>query len=145
MCTLPVSYIFDFRTCQFMCYRHVHEANQFADFSFAMSTSNLWKHLTNEHLEQWITFCNDLKIEITAQVVLPAVKKFHQEPIDIPLKSKCPEDLKEAFVEAIPWFIVGDNQVCAYFIISIKFNIGLGHHCCWVRKIFLLLCEVRYS
>jgi hypothetical protein len=57
-------------------------------------------------LEQWVTSCDDLKIEITAQAAIPAVKKFHQEPVDTPLESECPEYLKEAFVEAILEFII---------------------------------------
>jgi len=48
---------------------------------------------------------------------------------DTPLQSECPEYFKEAFVEVILEFIVGDDQVCAYFLISIKINIGLGYQC----------------
>jgi hypothetical protein len=101
-----------------MCYRHIHESNlshTVADFSLVMGTSNLRKHLYNEHLEQWVTSCDDLKIEITAQAAIPAVKKFHQEPVNTPLESEHPEYSKEAFVEAIHEFIVGDDQVCAFF------------------------------
>jgi hypothetical protein len=116
-----------------MCYRHIHESNPshtVADFSLVTGTSNLRKHLYNEHLEQWVTSCDDLKIEITAQAAIPAVKKFRQEPVDTPLESERPEYSKEAFVEAILEFIVGDDQVCAYFPISIKINISLGYQCC---------------
>jgi hypothetical protein len=52
-------------------------------------------------LEKWVTSCDDLKIEITAQAAIPAVKKFCQEPVDTPLESECPEYSKKAFVEAI--------------------------------------------
>jgi hypothetical protein len=132
MCTLRVSYIFDFLTFQFTCYRHVHESNPshtVADFALTTGTSNLRKHLYNEHLEQWVTSCDDLKIEITAQAALPFVKKFRQEPAETPLESEHPEYSKEAFVEAILEFIVGDDQVCAYFLIFIKINISLGSQC----------------
>jgi len=60
-------------------------------------------------------------------VALPFVKKFRQEPADPHLESEHPEYLKEAFVEAILEFIVGDDQVCAYFLLSIKINISLGY------------------
>jgi len=80
-------------------------------------------------LEQWVTSCDNLGIEITAQVALPFVKKICQEPADTPLESECPKYSKEAFVEAILEFIVGDDQVCAYFLISIKINISLGYQC----------------
>ena len=131
MYTLPVSYILDFLTCQFSCFRHVHVSNpshRVAGFSLAMGTSNLQKHLYNEHLEQWVTSCDDLKIEITAQAALPFVKKFHQEPAETPLESELPQysKKKEAFVEAILEFIVGDDQVCAFFLLFIKINISLG-------------------
>ena len=132
MCTLPVSYIFDFLAFQFTCYRHVHESNldhTVADFSLETSTSNLRKHLYNEHLDQWVTSCDNLGIEITTQAALPFVKKFRQEPADTPLESERPKYTKEAFVEAILEFIVGDDQVCAYFLISIKINISLGYQC----------------
>jgi len=111
MCTLPVSYIFDFLACQFTCYRHIHESNPdhtVSDFSLATSTSNLRKHLYNEHLEQWVTSCDNLGIEITAQAALPFVKKFLQEPADTPLESERPKYSKEAFVENI--VLAGDQH-----------------------------------
>jgi hypothetical protein len=132
MCTLPVSNIFDFLTCQFTCYRHVHESNPshtVADFSLTTGTSNLRKHLYNDHLEQWVSSCDSLGVKITAQAALPFVKKFRQEPADTPLESEHPPYSKEAFVEAILEFIVGDDQVCAYLLISIKIDISSGHQC----------------
>jgi len=47
-----------------------------------------------------------------------------------PLESECPKYSKEAFVEAILEFIVGDDQVCAYFLISGKINLSPGYQCC---------------
>ena len=99
-----------------------------------MGTSNLRKHLYNDHLEQWVTACDDLEIEITAQAAIPFVKKFRQEPADTPLESEHPEYTKEAFVEAMIEFIVGDDQVCPDFLIYVKINISLGYQCYWVSK-----------
>jgi len=116
-----------------MCYRHIHKSDPayaVSAFSLVTGTTNLRKHLYNEHLEQWVTTCDDLKIEITAQAAIPAVKQFRQEPVDTPLESERPEYSKEAFVEAILEFIVGDDQVSAYFLISSKINVGLGYQCC---------------
>jgi hypothetical protein len=116
-----------------MCYRHVHESNpshEVATFSLITDTSNLQKHLYNEHLEQWVTSCDSSNIEITAQAALPAVKQSCQESVDAPLESECPEYSKEAFAEAILEFIIGDDQVCAYFLIFSKTNISLGYQCC---------------
>ena len=76
------------------------------------STSNLRKHLYSDHIEEWVTACDDLKIKIIAKAALPAVHKFHDEPGVTPLESERQEYTKEAFVEAILEFIVGDDQVC---------------------------------
>jgi hypothetical protein len=80
------------------------------------STSNLRKHLYSEHIEEWVTGCDDLKIKITAEAALPAVCKFRAEPEPTSLEAEHQEYTKEAFVEAILEFIVGDDQVC--FILS---------------------------
>ena len=116
-----------------MYYRHIHESkptHTISTFSRTTGTSNLRKHLYNDHLEQWVTSCDDLKIEITAKAAIPLVKSFCQEPADTPLESECPKYSKEAFVEAILEFIVGDDQVCAYFLISGKINVSPGYQCC---------------
>jgi hypothetical protein len=73
------------------------------------------KHLYNEHLEQWVTSCDELDIKITAQAAIPAVKAFRQEPVNTPLESKRPKYSKDTFVEAILEFIIGDDQVCPHF------------------------------
>ena len=121
MCPLSVSYFFSLLICQFMCLRQLHESNSslvVASFSSTTSTSNLRKHLYNEHLEQWVTSCDALEINITAQAAFPAIKAFRQEPDDTLLESKRPKYSKDTFVEAILEFIVGDDQVCAFFLIS---------------------------
>jgi hypothetical protein len=121
VCPLPVSYFFPLLISQFMCFRQLHKSNPslpVASFGSTTSTSNLRKHLYNEHLEQWVTSCDTLDIKITAQAAIPAVKAFRQEPVDTDLESKRPKYSKETFVEAIVEFIVGDDQVCAYFLIS---------------------------
>jgi hypothetical protein len=57
-----------------------------------------------------------LKIKITAEAALPAVRKFRAEPEPTSLEAERQEYTKESFVEAILEFIVGDDQVC--FILS---------------------------
>ena len=76
------------------------------------------KHLFTDHIEQWVSICDDLKIPITAAGALPSVRKFRNEPADAstPLESECPEYSKAAFVDALVEFIVGDDQVCVYFM-----------------------------
>ncbi|KAF8222996.1 hypothetical protein L208DRAFT_1319304, partial [Tricholoma matsutake] len=75
----------------------------------------------------WVTGCDDLKIKITAQAALPAVHKFHAEPEPTSLEVERQEYTKEAFVEAILEFIVGDDQ--SINIVELP----------RLRKIFLLL------
>ncbi|KAF8238196.1 hypothetical protein L208DRAFT_1044510, partial [Tricholoma matsutake] len=79
------------------------------------------------HIEEWVTGCNNLKIKITAEAALPAVHKFHAEPEHTSLEVEHQEYTKEAFVEAILKFIVGDDQ---------SINIVESPR---LRKIFLLL------
>ena len=66
----------------------------------------------SEHIAEWVTGCNDLNIKITAQAALPAVHEFRNEPEPTSLEGEHQEYTKEAFVEAILEFIVGDDQVC---------------------------------
>jgi hypothetical protein len=68
--------------------------------------------LYSEHIAEWVTGRDDLKIKITAQAALPAVHEFRDEPEPTSLEAECQEYTKEAFVEAILEFIVGDDQVC---------------------------------
>ncbi|KAF8231498.1 hypothetical protein L208DRAFT_1276871, partial [Tricholoma matsutake] len=77
----------------------------------------------------WVTGCDNLKIKITAKAALPAICKFHAEPEPTSLEGECQEYTKEAFVEAILEFIVGDDQ---------SINIVESPR---LRKIFLLLCK----
>ena len=78
-----------------------------------------------------------MKIKITAQAALPAVCKFHAEPEPTSLEAEHQEYTKEAFVEAILKFIVGDDQVC--FILSnlscCNINITSVYQYCGVAKI----------
>ena len=83
-----------------------------ASFAITTSTPNLRKHLYSEHIEEWITGCDDLKIKITAQAALPAVYKFCAESEPTSLEAEHQEYMKEAFVEAILEFIVDNDQVC---------------------------------
>ncbi|KAM6494641.1 hypothetical protein JOM56_009264, partial [Amanita muscaria] len=101
--------------------------HEVANFSTNTGTFNLRKHLYTDHLAQWVTSCDNLKIEITAKAALPFVRKFRQEPVDTPLESERPEYSKKGFIEAILEFIVGDDQA-----ISVVESPRL-------RKIFLLL------
>ena len=77
------------------------------------STGTLRKHLAGDHIEEWVTSCDNLDIKITAEGVLPAVRKFRAQPEPTSLEGERQEYTKEAFVEAVLEFIVGDDLVCA--------------------------------
>jgi len=40
-------------------------------------TGTLRKHLSGEHIEEWVTGCDNLGIKVTAEGALPAVCEFH--------------------------------------------------------------------
>jgi hypothetical protein len=77
---------------------------------------------------------------------LPAVHEFQAEPEPTSLESECQEYTKEAFVEAILEFIVGDDQVCLIpsiehvVILTLLQAINIVESP-RLKKIFLLLCE----
>jgi hypothetical protein len=60
-------------------------------------TGSLRKHLSGEHIEEWVTSCDDLGIKITAKGALPAVCKFCAEPEPTSLEGEHQEYTKEAF------------------------------------------------
>jgi hypothetical protein len=45
-------------------------------------------------------------------MLLILVQKFRKEPAATPLESERPQYSKEAFIDAIVDFVVGDDQVC---------------------------------
>ena len=70
------------------------------------------KHLYGDHVKDWVTSCESLKIPITATAALAAISKFHNELVATPLEAEQPQYSKEAFIDAIVDFVVGDDQVC---------------------------------
>ena len=80
-------------------------------FGSTTSTSNLRKHLFNDHIKHWIASCESLNIPITATAAVEAIHKFHNEPAATPLESERPQYSKEAFIDAIVDFVVGDDLV----------------------------------
>ena len=102
-------------------YRKIHSANpshHVSDFGITTSTSGLRKHLFSDHIEEWVASCESLKIPITAVAAVEAIHKFRKEPATTSLESERPQYSKEAFIDAIVDFVVGDDLVCvSYFIL----------------------------
>jgi hypothetical protein len=83
----------------------------------------LRKHLFTDHIEKWITSCENLNISITATAALEAIRTFRKEPATTSLESERPPYSKEAFIDALVNFVVGDDQVrFQFFKFSIKNN-----------------------
>lgn len=96
-------------------YRQTHAADpshHISTFKDTTSTSTMRKHLFTDHVAEWVKSCEDLSIPITAPPALKAIQKFRKEPAATPLESERPQYSKEAFIDAIVDFVVGDDQVC---------------------------------
>lgn len=117
--------------------------HKISTFGRSTGISVLRKHLSKNHIEQWVTTCDNLKIPITAKSAEEAVRIFRKEPDPTSLETERLTYSKEAFVDAIVDFIVGDDQVCNNFIFFAVYlikmqslNVIESPH---LRKIFLLL------
>lgn len=66
---------------------------------------------------------------------MPAVREFRAEPEPTSLEVERQEYTKEAFVEAILEFIVGDDQVCSIPLTCCNIDITLVYQYCGVSKI----------
>lgn len=89
----------------------IDSAHHVSTFSPNTSTSTLRKHLINDHIEEWISSCEDLGIEITAAAAQAAIRRFRNQPAETPLETNRPQYSQEAFVDALVEFIVGDDLV----------------------------------
>jgi len=78
--------------------------------------SNVRKHLVNFHLEEWAHACQSLKIPIHGADAKLAIRKFKNMPEPTDLEAGRPQYSKDAFVNAIADFVVGDDQVCIFLI-----------------------------
>jgi len=96
-------------------YRQAHAADpthHISSFKDTTSTSNMRKHLFTDHIAEWVKLCEDLNIPIIAPAAISAIHKFRKEPVPTPLESERPQYSKQAFIDAIVDFVVGDDQVC---------------------------------
>lgn len=78
------------------------------------------KHLYSVHLDEWVTTCDQLHIPINSNAAAEYVRNFRNEPPSTSLESERPEYSKEAFIDAIVDFVVGDDQVCGKFHLIFK-------------------------
>ena len=94
--------------------RQAHEVNDdhvIAAFGANTATGTLRHHLFENHVESWVSACEKLDIEITAQEAQSAIHAYHNLPKKTSLEDSRPEFSPETFIDALVEFIVADDQV----------------------------------
>ena len=98
--------------------RHKHASGNrknIHSFGLNTGTTTLHRHLVSEHIGDWVTSCDKLGIEITAETVAKEVANFRGESEQPEYgTNKKPERRNyscEAFVDAILAWVVADDQV----------------------------------
>ena len=77
------------------------------------------KHLYTDHIGDWVESCKSLNISVNTAAALEAVQKYNKEPA---VESERLQYSKEAFIDAIVDFVVGDDLV-KFFISFDNLNI----------------------
>lgn len=105
--------------------RHSHTVNpthEVFSYSFGTGVSTLRAHLVNEHIEQWVESCDKFKIPITAEAAKGPVANYRASGGASAPSSDRPPNIREysyeAFVDAITEFIIADDQVHFFPVIS---------------------------
>jgi hypothetical protein len=102
----------------FKIFRKEHAANpkhSVSQWANGTGITNIRKHLFKHHIADWVKACDDKKIEIRGSAALSAVRRFRNLP-DSDLEANHPTYSKEAFVDALAEFVIGDDQVCHTFL-----------------------------
>lgn len=89
----------------------VDDDHTIAGFGSTTGTGTLQRHLFENHIDAWVTACDNLNIEITAQEAQDAIEKYRNLPPKTTLEDSRPEYSKSAFIDALVEFIVADDQV----------------------------------
>ena len=108
--------------------RHKHASGNrknIHSFGLNTGTTTLRRHLVSEHIGDWVTSCDKLGIEITAEMVAKEVANFRgeseQPEYGTNKKPECRNYLREAFVDAIlAWVVAGvaissESSALTYF------------------------------
>jgi len=62
-------------------------------------------------LDSWVSACDDLEIEITAQEAQSVLQEYRNLPKKTSLEDSRPEFSRETFIDALVEFVVADDQV----------------------------------
>jgi hypothetical protein len=118
--------------------RHIHETNpehRVAQFGMKTATGPLRRHLFENHIDAWVDACDKMGIKIKAKEAQVPVQEYRQERPSQSESDRKPYS-KEAFVDAIVEFIVGDDQVwhCSfafmYLTVFISLSTSSSHQDC---------------
>jgi len=124
---LPVSYL-DLNYFVSHDQRQQHTINSSVDeisFASTTGTSALRKHLTDYHISAWVEGCDKLEVLITAAAIKYQVTQYwlwqgSRQGQQTCSDSSTPQPQaysKEAFVDALVEWIVGDDQVSLELIV----------------------------
>jgi hypothetical protein len=95
--------------------RKEHAANpkhEIISYGSNTSVTTVEKHFIEHHVADWVTACEDAKIPIRGSKGQAAARKFHRLPPATNLETDRPKFSKEAFVDALTEYVVGDDLVC---------------------------------
>ncbi len=97
--------------------KHAADKNhEITQFSSSTSTGTLRRHLYLHHVAEWVVSCDAQKIQITARDAQSYVESYRQSiGQQSPHSSRIPFS-QETFTNALVEFIVGDDQVCIFFL-----------------------------
>ncbi|KAJ7137399.1 hypothetical protein C8R43DRAFT_893785, partial [Mycena crocata] len=120
--------------CLFCRHQHAtHPHMRATQYSLRTSTGVLRRHLFEHHADAWIAACDQMKISITAKDAQPVIEEYRRRQGQPTNESNNHSSnnkrsfSREAFVDAIVEFIVGDDQ---------SINVIENEH---LRAIFLML------
>jgi hypothetical protein len=101
-----------------MSCRQIHAtdlSHRVAKFGPNTATGPLRRHLYENHTEAWIADCERLKIKIKSKEAVEYIRGFREEAGSAgPDPNARKPYSKEAFVDAIVEWIVGDDQVSVF-------------------------------
>jgi hypothetical protein len=80
-------------------------------FRSTTGLTNIRNHFVNHHIADWVAACEKFGATIHGVKAQREVRKYKDLPEPTDLESNRPEFSREAFVNALAEFVVGDDQV----------------------------------
>lgn len=97
--------------------RHANDKDyQPTQFGSKTATGPLRRHLFLHHVDEWVSSCDKLGIQITAKEAQDALEAYRKGKGQSSLCMPRIPYSKENFAKALVEFIVGNDQVCVYVV-----------------------------